>query len=451
MTINFQDYLYFNQAITVKGKIVEIPLRKGREDAAFIDYLTFSIGKSTLHSMIQDHEVLLGTDDETYIQYFSQKLQDIFGFAVTSKRKGKGKFFYQSYYQLGPDNVNYGTVHIGGQRDTILVDLNAIGCQAAKPDWENRLYVFLTLADRPKITRCDVAHDFFNAEYTPEQALHDHAKGKFNVRNMTPKAETRGTSWINEDGTGKTLYIGRRGSAKLTRIYEKGKQLGDENSLWVRYETEFRANDAIVPLDILIKSGQYLTGAYPIGQELFQNQVKRIEASDKKLQLNFDEKLLHAKNQVGRMVRLLNDLGWTHEQIVKALIGDENKYPKGLQPAEYDCTDQDVVYLHQEQHQIIVEPLAQLGELYETIHQICEIPEQAEFMLSEHKELLKQFQQDLRQWQKAYKNLSIAPVFSEAKKTEQQHFDFMFIKYGALFYDSSLTAIRNIINFNKPL
>lgn len=446
MSINFQQYDHYSQVLSVKGKILEVPLRKGREDAAFIDYLTFSIGKSTLHSMMQDDEVFLGANDETYIEYYSQKLQQIFGFGITVKRKGKGKFFYQHYYQLGPEDVNYGTVHIGGQRETILVDLNAIGCQAALSAWENRLYYFLTNADRPKITRCDVAHDFLNGEYTPEQGLTDREHGKFDVKNMRPKAETRGTSWIQEDGTGKTLYIGRRGSSKLTRIYEKGKQLGDENSLWVRYETEFRANDAIVPPDILVKPGQYLTGAYPIGETLFKNEVKRIEAATKKVQLNFNEKLAHAKNQVGRIVRFLHDLGWTAEQIRDALISEENKYPKGLNPMEYDCTTQDVTYIHDELFESIITPLDEIIQLYEVVHKVCEIHEDINLRLPEHNELLEHFNRDFKDWQELYWQLSKAPVYADAKKIEQRQFDFLFIKYGALIWDGSLKTVRSIIN-----
>ena len=58
----------------------------------------------------------------------------------------------------------YGKLHYGGQRETLLVELNAQGCIAAKEGWEKRLYDFLADAVRPKITRVDVAHDFFQGE-----------------------------------------------------------------------------------------------------------------------------------------------------------------------------------------------------------------------------------------------------------------------------------------------
>ena len=60
---------------------------------------------------------------------------------------------------------------------------------AALPGWENRLHEFLSKCVRPKITRVDVAHDFFNGEYTPDQAMLDHDNGHYDVHNMRPKTE----------------------------------------------------------------------------------------------------------------------------------------------------------------------------------------------------------------------------------------------------------------------
>ena len=48
MNLNFQNYEYFSHAITVGGKLLEVPLRKGQKDSAFIDALTFTIKKQTI-------------------------------------------------------------------------------------------------------------------------------------------------------------------------------------------------------------------------------------------------------------------------------------------------------------------------------------------------------------------------------------------------------------------
>lgn len=345
------EFQYFSHFVSDgKGRLIEIPLRRGRDDGAFIDQITFTIHEDSLPKVTGKGLV----SDKEYIVQYSELLQDILGFGITQKLPFKGKFFYKSCYQLGPDNVEYGKVHYGGQRDTILVELNGTGCMAALPGWENRLYEFLNQCIRPKITRVDVAHDFFNGEYTPDQAMLDHDNGHYDVHNMRPKSECRGTAWRNEDGSGKTFYIGKRGNSKFTRVYEKGRQFGDVNSPWVRFETEFRAGDIEIPLDMLLYAGSYLGGAYPICKAIFTAEAKRMNAKEETVNLTFEHKLFHARNQVGKLVNFLKGIGWEDSQIVDELIKGVEGYPKGLQPEQYDCTDQTqkFQYIHEEQKAI---------------------------------------------------------------------------------------------------
>lgn len=348
MSLDFKNPEYFTHVLNNKGKLLEVPLRRGRDDGAFIDYLTFSFDKTVLNERMQANVVFFNKpDDEIYIHFFSEVLHEIFGFGITEKRQGKGKFFYQSFYQLGSMEVNYGTVHIGGQRNTILVDLSGVGCQAALKGWEERLYEFAVLTERFSISRVDVATDFFNGEYSPLQALSDYKKGEFDVKGMRPKYKLEGTDWFNDDNSGKTLYIGRRGSSKFCRVYEKGKQLGDDTSQWTRFEIEFRKNDCLIPLDILLKSGQFLAGAYPIGSRIFTSKAERILASNQKSETTLNEKIYYGRNQVGKLIRYLFDSGWDCEQIVCSLIGAEGRYPDGLKPLEYDCQAKPVKYEHE--------------------------------------------------------------------------------------------------------
>ena len=48
--------------------------------------------------------------------------------------------------------------------------------------------------------------------------------------------------------------------------------------LWVRFETEFRAGDIEIPLDILLYPSSYLGGAYPICKAIFKTEAKRMDA-----------------------------------------------------------------------------------------------------------------------------------------------------------------------------
>ena len=66
-------------------------------------------------------------------------------------------------------------------------------------------------------------------------------QGAFNRGGRPPKLKEAG-DWIKHCGYGRTLYLGARGNGKFLRIYEKGKQLGDRTSPWIRYEVELHSN-----------------------------------------------------------------------------------------------------------------------------------------------------------------------------------------------------------------
>ncbi|UOO77998.1 replication initiation factor domain-containing protein [Neisseria sp. Dent CA1/247] len=328
---------YFSHFLTDgKGRLIEVPQRRGAVNGVFCDWLTFTFHQDTLircagHPLVSDKE---------FMWVLSEKLEEILGFGITRKAKSKGNKFYESMYLLGSEDAEYGAVHFGGQRDTVLVELKGLGCNLASAGWETRLYRFMKTAIRCRITRCDLALDFFNGEYTPEQALLDHDNGFFNNHNMQPKRECRGTAWQKEDQTGKTLYIGRVKNARYVRIYEKGRQLGDKSSPWVRFEIQFNHGDIEIPFEILQDSGAYFSGAFPICQT-FKNmpEAKRIAVREKTLNMTFEHKVKHGKNAVGALVRFMRDVGMEDGQIVEMLIAEDGRYPKGLEPARYDVNE----------------------------------------------------------------------------------------------------------------
>lgn len=339
---------YFSHFLTDgKGRLIEVPQRRGAIDGVFCDWITFTFHEDTLLKYV-GHPLVSDTE---YMWVLSKKLEEMLGFGITRKAKSKGNKFYDSMYMLGSEDAEYGAVHYGGQRDTVLIELKGLGCNLSAEGWEKRLYDFMKNAVRCRITRCDLALDFFNGEYTPEQALLDHDNGFFNNHNMQPKRETRGTAWQKEDGTGKTIYIGRVKNARYVRIYEKGRQLGDKDSSWVRFEIQFNHGDIEIPFEILQDSGAYFSGAFPICQT-FKNmpEAKRIAVREKTLNMTFEHKVKHGKNAVGGLVRFMRDVGMDDAQIVEMLIAEDGKYPKGLEPARYDVNElleaQKYGYLH---------------------------------------------------------------------------------------------------------
>lgn len=252
------------ELMTDGGQVKIVVKRTGPDGGqAFIDWINFTCHEDTAHRVGYPGSTL--TDDDI-VKAMSYAVESIFGFGIT-EQFDRGRNFYRRSYGLGEDG--YGFVAHGGQRNTVMVSISGTGLAAARVGWEYRLRHFCeNIAVNPKLTRVDVAHDCFEGEYTPMQASDDYDNGMFKLPKSptNPAWEERGDWKAQRAGRntrGITAYIGVRTSGKFCRVYEKGRQLGDKDSKWVRVEVEFKSVDRIIPFDILTAPGAYLTGAYP--------------------------------------------------------------------------------------------------------------------------------------------------------------------------------------------
>ncbi len=148
----------------------------------------------------------------------------------------------------------------GGQNDTAFLSLPGEGCSFIS-DWQS-FSTFLRDELQSKITRWDGAVDDFKGLHSVDQAVELYKSGGFKQGGRNPNPKQHG-NWITHDDLGRTFEVGRRKNGKLIRIYEKGKQLGDPSSPWVRWEVELHAKDRVIPWDVLLHPGEYVAGAYP--------------------------------------------------------------------------------------------------------------------------------------------------------------------------------------------
>lgn len=304
------------------GEVVEIPARRGwGGSAAFLDWVNFTTDET---------DYFFGTcpvTDEEVVDLFSHRCKEIFGFGITETRPTGANFYHRSYV-LGD---GYGMVCHGGQRQTVLVMLSGEGCAAAREGWEKRLYDFLTrCGPRAKITRADFAHDVYHGEqagpcrpgeilgYSVDRADQDFDAGLFNCGGRNPNIEHRG-NWKRPNGKGRTLYVGNRENGKFCRVYEKGRQLGDKNSPWVRVEVEMKSVNRIIPFDALLRPGEYLAACYPAFAWISEHQ-ERVLTTQKKTEITYDAMKAWAKRQLGAVVNVLVEIEGSAEKAVAAII-----------------------------------------------------------------------------------------------------------------------------------
>lgn len=313
-------------------KVVEIRVPTNGQ-VAMIDTLRFVVHEDTWNQTAR--EQLVG--DEEFVREASRYFEEIFGFGVTADMH-KSRDFYANAWLLGD---GYGHVAFGGQKQqqTMLVSLSGQGCIAAKEGWEGRLYDFLTsVAKRPSITRIDLAHDCMDGEYTVDQADRWFDEGLFTSSVVDPNHEYRG-NWRKPNGQGRTLYIGSRPNGKLCRVYEKGKQLGDAASEWVRFEVAVGNQKRLIPLDVLLDPSGYFVGSYPC-LRVFQEDCtpQRIEVKRRAAEINVDASLRNIRASYGKYVGVLRPL-LGDDAFLEAITNPSGEWPERLKVPDWKLCD----------------------------------------------------------------------------------------------------------------
>lgn len=324
------QFIALGRAGKYTAVMVPLPDKDVNPHHAFIDWVNFTFKSHALPLELNTGHPAV--DDDDYIHCLSARLFDVFGYGVCGRLE-HGQNFYTHTWNLGIQN--WGTVSIGGQHDSVLVTVKGQGLMAAKPGWELRLYRFLRSITGAKLTRVDYAADNFDSETSLDDYLQLYHAGMFSLRGF-PKVRQDG-NWQKPDGKGRTLYLGSKESGKLLRIYEKGLQLAngfhEQYPNWVRVELELGAKDRVIPLDSLLRPGQYLAGAYPALAK-FHHVQKRVETFKNTAKSTVARSLETTRHQFGKHIWLHCQLHGADEAI-KLLTHGKEELPKNINFDDY--------------------------------------------------------------------------------------------------------------------
>lgn len=245
------------------------------------------------------------------IQFLLGILADYMGCDLRGVDRGKGMHGFESSVSIEADaNGKYrqiGYILFGGesQRGRWMLDLSGSGCGLVQ-DWE-ALQDLLENLGESRITRCDLACDFLEGEKTVDDAVEMFQSGEFTMNGRPPQVDTTG-DWLTGQ-RGRTLYVGKRSNGKQLCIYEKGKQLGDYESNWTRYELRLGNRDREIPFDILTNPDRYFAGAYPALQALLDEvQGERIDTISKEAHINYTQLVFHARRCYGKLFSSLANI-----------------------------------------------------------------------------------------------------------------------------------------------
>lgn len=251
--------------------------------AAIIDYLRFTFlpSGSISHALEQLQK---------YMRLW-------FPIPVNFSHSDKGLFGYESSQDItvwfNGEIIRIGIIAMGGKTagNTMCLDMSGLGCSMVE-DWQA---VYATMQDLDaRITRADTALDLKEG-FSVEQFDDMYFAGDFNCGGRIPTRKMVESGDSNRcDRYGKTLYLGKKQNGKELCIYQKGRQLGNEDSEWIRIEVRFGNRDRVIPHDIVLNSDKYFAGAFLALQGLIDSLPQKILTDKKELaNQEFDMGMAH--------------------------------------------------------------------------------------------------------------------------------------------------------------
>lgn len=294
-----------------------------------IDTVSFSIPLASMADYVGGSLSMFDQTTDQVLALFNIFLNSCFGSGTFngSELKGPRNFFDHSI----PLDNSAGFIAFGGNNTvqtydsdkTRLVDeriqlyISGEGCHKVK-DWGRVANLIEVMGGR--ITRCDIAYDDHAGINDVDKCRRLYDAGEFTSSGRPPSV-----NYIDDLGTGsgRTFYVGKRQNGKMLRCYDKGKQLGDKNSDWVRWEVELHAKDRVIPFDVLTEPQEYLAGSYP-ALSFISSVVQTIKTAKIKLSIQYTKLRNICRVQYGKLLNFAHlRIGLTPEQTFYELLNPQ--------------------------------------------------------------------------------------------------------------------------------
>lgn len=254
-----------------------------------VDWLAFTI---------PSQEIDGSPSPEFAFSFYVQPLLSDFGWSFEMREGGRNFYRYSADVIDGFGRV-VGFLAYGGNRGTLNVCITGVGCSQLSNS-EFSLVAEYVRARYCKITRVDICFDF-DGDFWQQR---DMCLSSLKTGGNLPSVKTIDD---HDSGEGKTFYAGKRVNGKMFRLYEKGRQLGDENSSWLRAEVEINCKSRVIPYDVLVCPDSFFTGAYGFCfhfVKVFPSKIKTISKQAAKIAC--DVLVDAARVSYGKLINVLS-------------------------------------------------------------------------------------------------------------------------------------------------
>jgi phage replication initiation protein len=252
---------------------------------------------------------------------FLKEVRRLFDGTVTQFRERNG---LHGYAFSCVSDVGGVIVAWGGNNDTVFLQIPGDAC--------GRVECFASLRDFIEqrcghITRVDLAFDDFGGARGIDFAVDLYRAGAFAGARGGARSGCTATScsqagnWLEPDGKGRTLYVGKLRNGKMLCVYEKGRQLGDATSPWVRWEVRLADRDRAIPLQCLTSPAEFARGAYP-ALEFIDGPSCRISTRRHAERISVAKLTHHARESYGPLLDVLRRSGASASECIERIRRD---------------------------------------------------------------------------------------------------------------------------------
>lgn len=309
-----------------------VPLQRAtKEEPCVIDYATFTFAERAIHRLKPDAKPF--TDLEIVETVADYMLDAILG-KTADLTPGGGMNGYRASVKAGQFMLVAG----GANNDTIMVTIYGFAFASCDPGMPKRLAQLINAIPSAHLTRIDIAYDDFAREiFNPWKVEAQWNAGQFSAANSPkkPKIKFDGDYLRGDpDGMGITAYIGSKPSGKYIRIYEKGRQLGDTKSQWVRAEVELSNSVYQLVPEMLTKPTSYFVMLCPMfAQVAYQGEASKAERQGREALTTVEKVVETIRTQYGTYLSTLRQEFYGNDKELLDAVCRAGKTPKKLERA----------------------------------------------------------------------------------------------------------------------
>lgn len=263
-----------------------------------------------------------------------------------------GQSGYKYLKELSINGLIIGRIGYGSSHGRNLFTLTGKGCSLI--DFSLFAHWF-NLLNEPRISRVDIALDFFHGEVSHDMIMQAYSEEKFKPlkSSINPSINVITSNDSEGNNLGRTINIGNKKSSKFIRCYEKGleryakltKNLqpheresffnkidyllcsdliegGAETKLldWYRLEVQYGNADRVLTIETITNRDNYFSGAYPFCEEMLKVERAIPVRKPNGLEVDIEQTFSHIRHQYGSFITTMLQMGMTPEEVLAKIV-----------------------------------------------------------------------------------------------------------------------------------